>query len=92
MLIELNLGDPDFWNNPWDMFLSKDYAKTRTIDINMKKHTPSKKVFSGNYNSKENTQTTHYSVVDKFGSAVAVTTTLNRLYGNRHIVEGAGFF
>ena len=87
-----HLGDPDFWNNPWDMFLSKDYAKTRTIDINMKKFTPSNKVFSGSYNYKENTQTTHYSVVDKFGNAVAVTTTLNRLYGNKHIVEGAGFF
>ena len=58
----------------------------------MKKFTPSKHVFSGTFNENENTETTHYSVVDKDGNAVAITTTLNTEFGNKHVVEGAGFF
>ena len=87
-----HLGDPDYWNNPRSMFLSKNYAKKRSSNISMKKFTPSKHVFSGTFNENENTETTHYSVVDKDGNAVAITTTLNTEFGNKHVVEGAGFF
>ena len=86
-----HLGDPDYWDNPRNMFLSKDYAKKRISNISMDIYTPSKEVYSGIYNDNEGIETTHYSVVDKQGNAVAITTTLNTNFGNKHIVEGAGF-
>ena len=85
------LGDPDYWDNPRNMFISKNYGIKRSSNISMDKFTPSKKVFSGIYNDIEGTETTHYSVVDKNGNAVAITTTLNTNFGNKHVVEGAGF-
>ena len=86
-----HLGDPDFWKNPRDMFFSKPYAKKRVSDISMNEFTPSKKVFPGDYEEKEGTETTHYSVVDRYGNAVSITSTLNTNFGNKHVVEGAGF-
>jgi gamma-glutamyltranspeptidase/glutathione hydrolase len=87
-----HLGDPDFWKNPRDLFLSKTYAASRVANISMKIHTPSKQVHPGNYEDTESDETTHYSVVDSEGNAVAVTTTLNQNFGNKHVVSGAGFF
>ena len=87
-----HLGDPDFWNNPRDLFLSKAYAKNRIEKISMKKHTPSNEVYPGTYKDDESDETTHYSVVDIQGNAVAITSTLNQNFGNKHIVAGAGFF
>ena len=87
-----HLGDPDFWNNPRDLFLSKAYAKNRIAKISMKKHTPSNEVYPGTYKDDESDETTHYSVVDSQGNAVAITSTLNQNFGNKHIVAGAGFF
>ena len=86
-----HLGDPDYWNNPRNMFLSKDYAKKRMSNISIKNIIPSNKVLPGSFNDNESTETTHYSVVDKEGNAVAITTTLNTNFGNKHVVEGAGF-
>ena len=86
-----HLGDPDYWNNPRNMFLSKDYAKKRMSNISIKNIIPSNKVFPGSFNDNESTETTHYSVVDKEGNAVAITTTLNTNFGNKHVVEDAGF-
>ena len=87
-----HLGDPDFWKNPRDLFLSKAYAKNRISKISMKKHTPSNEVYPGTYRDDESDETTHYSVVDIQGNAVAITSTLNQNFGNKHIVAGAGFF
>ena len=87
-----HLGDPDFWNNPRDLFLSKAYAKNRIAKISMKEHTPSNEVYPGTYKDDESDETTHYSVVDIQGNAVAITSTLNQNFGNKHIVAGAGFF
>ena len=87
-----HLGDPDFWNNPRDLFLSKAYAKNRIAKISMKKHTPSNEVYPGTYRDDESDETTHYSVVDSQGNAVAITSTLNQNFGNKHVVAGAGFF
>ena len=58
----------------------------------MKKHTPSNEVYPGKYEDNESDETTHYSVVDSQGNAVAITSTLNQNFGNKHIVAGAGFF
>lgn len=87
-----HLGDPDYWKVPLEMLTSKTYAKERAATISMEKATPSSEVFSGDPYAYESRETTHYSVVDKKGNAVSVTTTLNLSYGGGHFVKGAGFF
>ena len=87
-----HMGDPDFWDVPLDMFKSKSYAKNRIRDIDVYKATASNLVSAGSPIGYESPETTHYSVVDKWGNAVSVTTTINLNYGNGCIVDGAGFF
>lgn len=85
------LGDPDFFSVPKDKLISKKYAKTIFEKIT-DRATPSNKITHGKFtNFKESKETTHYSVYDKFGNAVSVTTTLNSSFGSRIVVEGAGF-
>jgi len=85
-----HLGDPDFYPVPIDKLISKDYAAERFADMNPGAASDSETIFAGNWVS-ESQDTTHYSVVDGQGNAVAVTTTLNGSYGNRIVVPGAGF-
>ena len=87
-----HMGDPDFWNVPMVMLTSKQYAKTRIKDIDLNKATPSSLISASKKTSYESPETTHYSVVDSWGNAVSVTTTINLGYGNGCVVEGAGFF
>ena len=87
-----HMGDPDFWNVPMIMLTSKYYAKTRIKDIDLNKATPSSLISASKKTSYESPETTHYSVVDSWGNAVSVTTTINLGYGNGCVVEGAGFF
>jgi len=86
------LGDPDFTAIPVEELLAKDYASHLRLTINQEHASDSKEIGPGNPNGfREAQQTTHYSVVDKNGMAVAVTTTLNGGYGSFAVVEGAGF-
>jgi len=85
-----HLGDSDFWDIPKDMLLSSSYAKQRIVNIDFKKASESKAVFYGK-SPKESEETTHYSIVDKDGNAVSVTTTINWGYGNGVTITGAGF-
>ncbi len=87
-----HLGDPDFWDNPIPMLTSKEYAKERLDLISMKNATPSIEIAHGSWNNKESVETTHYSVMDKAGNVVGITTTINLSYGNKKVVDGAGFF
>jgi gamma-glutamyltranspeptidase / glutathione hydrolase len=85
------LGDPDFVRIPVKALLNKDYLLDRMKTFNDKKASLSSEIGHGlpeNYASEE---TTHYSVVDSTGNAVAVTTTLNGSFGNSIVVDGAGF-
>ncbi len=84
------LGDPDFVDVPAAMLTSKDYARTRFADFDPAHATDSAAIGAGSW-PEESTQTTHFSVADKYGNAVAMTTTLNRNFGNRIVVPGAGF-
>lgn len=87
------MGDPDFINDKTEMLISDEYLKNRWKSYNPKLATPSKDVGKIiNPNQKESTETTHISIIDKFGNSVSVTTTLNGLYGSKTVVSGAGFF
>jgi len=86
-----HMGDSDFWNVPKSMFLSNDYADKRLKDIDFSKASISKSIKHGNPYLDQSEETTHYSIVDKQGNAVSVTTTINAGYGNGITVTGGGF-
>ena len=86
-----HMGDSDFWNVPKSMFLSSDYADKRLKDIDFSKASISKSIKHGNPYLNQSEETTHYSIVDKQGNAISVTTTINAGYGNGITVTGAGF-
>jgi gamma-glutamyltranspeptidase/glutathione hydrolase len=85
------LGDPAFTRVPVAGLTAKGYAARLRATIDPARATPSAQVRPGEAADLESTQTTHYSVVDAAGNAVAVTTTLNGGYGNGQMVPGAGF-
>jgi len=84
------LGDPDFVEVPSAMLTSKAYALTRFSSFDPAQASLSENIAAGPW-PEENPQTTHYSVMDNQGNGVSVTTTLNRSYGNKIVVPGAGF-
>lgn len=84
------LADPDYVDIPLSQMISREYGRDRSADISLTAATPSADVGPGLVVS-EGSETTHFSVVDEAGNAVAVTTTLNSLYGSKVTVEGAGF-
>jgi gamma-glutamyltranspeptidase/glutathione hydrolase len=86
------LGDIDFVNVPIDSLASTNYIKQRMRTFSWDKATPSSDVSHGKVLGHESDETTHYSIVDQFGNAVSVTTTLNTGYGSKVLVKGAGFF
>ncbi len=83
------LGDPDFVKNPVDRLLDKGYAEKIRAAIDPEKAGDSKALRPG-VPPHEATQTTHYSIVDKDGNAVAVTYTLNDWFGARVVAPGTG--
>jgi len=86
------MGDADFYKVPEKLLVSNDYLQQRMKDYVAGIASDSKKIQPGNLPKKESEQTTHLSVIDKDGNAVAVTTTLNNSYGSKTVVAGAGFF
>ncbi len=86
------LGDPDFVQNPSNFLLSDDHIKYIVNQIQQNPITNSKKLSSPVNNVIEQPQTTHYSVIDKYGNAVAVTYTLNGNFGAKVIATNTGFF
>jgi len=88
-----HIADPDFIEVPVKTLTSKKYADIRAKDIDPSHATASAQVTCGDVTQVpyESDETTHYSIVDKNGMAVAVTTTLERSYGSYLVVEGAGF-
>ena len=86
------LGDPDFVNIPQSELLTENYNQLRMEGFSWNKATSSDDISHGNpIQIKESTETTHFSVVDEDGNAVAITTTLNGSFGNKLAVDGAGF-
>ncbi len=85
------MGDPDFYKVPVSKLLNPKYVDTRRATIDADHATSSDEVRPGDINTKESTETTHYSIVDAEGNAVAVTYTLNGGYGSGVTVPGLGF-
>ena len=86
------LGDIDFIDIPIDVMISDDYAKEKWLTIDCCKSTLYNQIEPIKSNQgNESEETTHYSVVDKWGNAVSVTTTVNGWYGSGITVDGAGF-
>ena len=84
------LGDPDFIKVPVNGLISKKYAAELREKIQLDKCTPSQKVLPGNPWPYESNDTTHYSVVDRYGNAVSNTYTLNFSFGSRITIAGTG--
>ncbi len=85
------LGDPDFVKVPLKELLDSNYLAQRMQNMQFEKATKSSDVSAGTFSGYESPETTHYSIVDKAGNAVAITTTLNNSYGSKVFVGGAGF-
>ncbi len=82
------LADPDFYPVPMDSFLNENIAKELLLQVNDSQTSDAKHFDPKNLKIKENT--THYSVVDKYGNAVSTTTTLNTAYGSGIIIKDTG--
>jgi gamma-glutamyltranspeptidase/glutathione hydrolase len=85
------MGDADFWPVPVDRLIAPDYITGRAARINTDRATPSRDISQGPIPLPESGETTHFSVVDSAGNAVACTTTLNGSYGSYVVAPGTGF-
>lgn len=85
------LGDPDFVEVPVKELANDRYLMSRWLDFREDTVTPSTAIPAGKVPLTESEQTTHFSIVDKDGFAVSVTTTLNSDFGSKVVVGGAGF-
>ena len=88
----VHLGDPDFVRVPIKKLTDPDYIKARMADFEPGHKTDSADIATGFAAAIESVETTHFSVADEKGNAVAITTTLNGNFGSKVIVQGAGFF
>lgn len=85
------LGDPNFYNVPQEGLLAPEYNKARMNTMNFEKATLSSDINAGVPLVHESEETTHFSIVDKNGNSVSLTTTLNGSFGSKVVVKGAGF-
>ncbi|MBN1300245.1 MAG: gamma-glutamyltransferase [Melioribacteraceae bacterium] len=86
-----HLGDIDFYPVPQEFLVSENYGKEVASRIKYRP-VPSEEISAVDININEGAETTHFCVLDEFGDAVSLTTTINGLFGNKVIVDGAGFF
>ena len=82
------LGDPDFFDVPQSELMQPAYIESRAKDINLTAISPTEGIAPGLHESED---TTHFSIVDKWGNAVSNTTTINLSFGAGVVAEGAGF-
>lgn len=85
------LGDSDFYPVPIEQLISKIYANERQKLLDTTRAIPSSRISHGAVTVREGSETTHYSIVDRWGNAVSVTTTINSWFGSMVVVDGAGF-
>ena len=85
------LGDEDFYNVPKESLVEESYLDNKFNEIDKEVKTLSSNIQSGSIQINESDETTHFSIIDKFGNAVAITTTINSSFGSKVVVDGAGF-
>ena len=86
------LGDPDFVSIPQYHLISQDYLDERMLNYDPNLATKSSNISHGDIVVIESEETTHFSILDSFGNAVSVTTTLNGSYGSKVFVDEIGVF
>lgn len=86
------LGDPDFFKVPLAQMIDAQYIDERMSTYDPEKATPSSEIGPGIIAGYESEETTHFSIIDPQGNAVAVTTTLNGWFGSNVVAAGSGFF
>lgn len=86
-----HLGDTDFYPVPLDMLTDSLYNATRMQNMDFSQASLSDEIFAGEAWEPQSEETTHFSIVDKDGNAVSITTTINDSYGSHVVVDGAGF-
>lgn len=86
------LGDTDFVDVPIAQLLDPQYIAERNATILPDRATPSSEVKEGEVERIESFETTHFSIADKYGNMVSITTTINSFFGSKVMVAGAGFF
>ncbi len=88
------MGDPAYAEVPTEALMDADYVASRMTSFTPERVSSSEEVGHGTPPGlpDESSETTHYSIVDAAGNAVAVTYTINDLYGSKLVVDGAGFF
>ena len=84
------LGDPDFVKIS-NGLLDSLYLLNKMKDFKAKEASLSASIFPGDPLPYESNETTHFSIIDPYGNAVSITTTLNASYGSGVMVAGAGF-
>jgi len=87
-----HLGDPDFSQVPYNQLISNNYLNNRMNSFSFDLASQSKDIQAGKIPWTESEETTHYSILDQEGNAIAVTTTLNESYGSKVFVEDGGYF
>ena len=85
----VHLGDPDFWEVPTAKLMDVNYAGERMKDFDPERATLSRELAAGQW-ADESEDTTHYSLIDKDGMMVAITTTLNSSFGSQLVIPGTG--
>jgi gamma-glutamyltranspeptidase / glutathione hydrolase len=85
------LGDGDFVEVPVEMLLSESHAAAIAQKIDRQLATPSELISEKVLVQHENMETTHFSVIDKFGNMVSTTVTLEEAFGSKAVVKGLGF-
>lgn len=86
-----HMGDADFYDVPVSHLTDSVFNQNRMKAVNLQQATPSDSVCAAQFPGYESEETTHYSIVDKQGNAVSLTTTINGSYGSGVWVDGAGF-
>ena len=87
-LRSIYIGDSDFYEVPFEEFLSKQKARDLLSRVNFNKTSTKESLIPESFKFKENT--THFSVVDQYGNAVSNTTTLNTAFGSGIVIDGTG--
>jgi len=87
-----HLGDSDYYEVPLKGLIQDVYNQDRMKTFDSTKASIRTDIKAGVPAPKESDQTTHFSIVDEYGNAVSLTTTINTGYGSKVVVGGAGFF